>query len=157
MLPIMKRNRHKVFFIPSLVMVLAFGLHQGISQERNDTPFKIACIGNSITYGLKIQNRERNAYPAQLQEILGKTYEVRNFGINSRTLLQKGDKPYIAEQLYQKALAFDPDLRFINLGSNDSNLIGRLKSYASKNRQVYQLTYRSYNSIILYELKRRFP
>ena len=28
---------------------------------------KVACVGNSITYGAGISNREKNSYPAQLQ------------------------------------------------------------------------------------------
>ena len=32
---------------------------------------KIACIGNSITYGYAIENREANSYPGQLAQLLG--------------------------------------------------------------------------------------
>lgn len=32
---------------------------------------KVACVGNSITYGAGISNREKNSYPAQLQYYLG--------------------------------------------------------------------------------------
>ena len=31
---------------------------------------KVACIGNSITYGANIPNRNKNSYPAQLQAYL---------------------------------------------------------------------------------------
>lgn len=41
---------------------------------------KVACIGNSVTYGYLLSDRERNAYPSQLQQMLGEGYEVRNFG-----------------------------------------------------------------------------
>lgn len=46
---------------------------------------KVACVGNSITYGAGISNREKNSYPAQLQYYLGDDYEVRNFGSNGAT------------------------------------------------------------------------
>ena len=36
----------------------------------NAQKIKIACIGNSITYGAAMVNREKNAYPAQLQAML---------------------------------------------------------------------------------------
>ena len=52
---------------------------------------KVACIGNSITYGAGIVNREKNSYPAQLQVYLGDKYEVRNFGSNGATTLHKGE------------------------------------------------------------------
>lgn len=56
---------------------------------------KVACVGNSITYGANIPNRNKNSYPAQLQAYLGSDYEVRNYGISGCTLLSKGDYPYV--------------------------------------------------------------
>ena len=29
-------------------------------------PIKVACVGNSVTYGFGIEDREVNSYPAQL-------------------------------------------------------------------------------------------
>ena len=81
---------------------------------------RIACIGNSITYGFGIDSVEQNSYPAQLQQILGKGYDVRNFGVSSRTLLNKGDHPYQQEKAWRDALAFQPDIAIIKLGTNDS-------------------------------------
>ena len=52
---------------------------------------RVACIGNSITYGSRLKNRERDAYPAVLGRMLGDGYWVKNFGIGSRTMLNKGD------------------------------------------------------------------
>ena len=43
---------------------------------------RIACIGNSITYGAAIENRELNCYPAQLASMLGDGYNVKNFGVS---------------------------------------------------------------------------
>jgi lysophospholipase L1-like esterase len=81
---------------------------------------RIACIGNSITYGFGIDSVEVNSYPAQLQQILGKGYDVRNFGVSSRTLLNKGDFPYQREKAWRDALAFQPDIAIVKLGTNDS-------------------------------------
>ena len=58
-------------------------------------PVRVACIGNSITYGMKLENRERDAYPFQLQRMLGEGYEVGNFGKNGATLLRRGHRPYL--------------------------------------------------------------
>ena len=33
-------------------------------------PVRVACVGNSITYGTGIQDRARDSYPAQLQRML---------------------------------------------------------------------------------------
>ena len=56
------------------------------------------CIGNSITYGAFIANRDQNSYPAQLQAYLGDGYEVRNYGVSGRTLLTQGDYPYVKNE-----------------------------------------------------------
>lgn len=81
---------------------------------------RIACIGNSITDGYGIEMCSVNGYPAQLQRILGENYNVRNFGRSSRTLLNKGDYPYMNEEAWQHALAFNPNIVIVKLGTNDS-------------------------------------
>jgi lysophospholipase L1-like esterase len=62
----------------------------------------------------------RHGYPAQLQQLLGSGYDVRNYGVTSRTLLNKGDHPFMKEQAWRDALAFRPDIVVIKLGTNDS-------------------------------------
>lgn len=81
---------------------------------------KVACVGNSITYGAGITNREKNSYPMQLQYRLGDQYEVQNFGISARTLLKKGNLPYVKTNEYVRSLEFNPDIVVIKLGTNDS-------------------------------------
>ncbi|QQL45208.1 GDSL-type esterase/lipase family protein [Sulfuriroseicoccus oceanibius] len=81
---------------------------------------KVACVGDSITFGATIVDRERLSYPAQLAARLGNAYEVRNFGVSARTILSKGDRPYIATQQYQAALQWKPDAVILMLGTNDS-------------------------------------
>lgn len=85
-----------------------------------ESPTKIACIGNSITYGHGIVNREKNSYPAQLQSYLGAGYEVKNFGVSARVLLSKGDYPYIREAAFNDSQEFQPDIVLIKLGTNDT-------------------------------------
>lgn len=81
---------------------------------------KVACIGNSITYGYGIKNRDSLCYPAQLQRMMGDQYEVRNFGVSGRTLLRKGDHPYWKEKAFQEAQQWNPDVVVIMLGTNDT-------------------------------------
>ena len=81
---------------------------------------KVACIGNSITDGHGIDFAPANGYPAQLQKLLGENYWVKNFGVSSRTMLNKGDWPYMNERAWKDALAFKPDIVIIKLGTNDS-------------------------------------
>ncbi|MEG1664982.1 MAG: GDSL-type esterase/lipase family protein [Mucinivorans sp.] len=98
-----------------LFMLLLFATTVAVA-----TPVKVACVGNSITYGAGVVNRDKNSYPAQLQCFLGPNYEVVNFGVNSTTLLSKGDYPYITTQEYKNSLKYTPDIVLIKLGTNDS-------------------------------------
>ncbi len=81
---------------------------------------RVACVGDSITFGAGIKNRNKNSYPAQLAAALGEKWSVKNFGVNGATLLKKGDKPYWNLRQYKAALALKPDIVVIKLGTNDS-------------------------------------
>lgn len=89
--------------------------------EKKSEPVRVACIGNSITYGFLVDDREHNAYPAKLQQMLGSGYEVRNFGHSGATLLRHGHRPYNTLPEYEAALDFKPQLALIHLGINDTD------------------------------------
>ncbi|HXS69500.1 MAG TPA: GDSL-type esterase/lipase family protein, partial [Candidatus Polarisedimenticolia bacterium] len=96
-------------------LVLAAG-----SLVCNAAPIRVACVGDSITFGAGLKDRHANAYPVWLGRWLGSGYDVRNFGVSGATLLHQGDRPYIKQRLYTNALAFKADVVIINLGANDS-------------------------------------
>ena len=81
---------------------------------------RVACIGNSITDGHGIDVATQYGYPAELQKRLGNGYWVKNFGVSARTMLNKGDYPYMNEMAWQDALAFKPEVVIIKVGTNDS-------------------------------------
>jgi lysophospholipase L1-like esterase len=81
---------------------------------------RVACVGDSITFGMGVNGRESNSYPVQLNRMLGDKWEVQNFGVSARTLLNKGDYPYQKEAAFQNALNFNPNVVVILLGANDS-------------------------------------
>ncbi len=87
---------------------------------------KIACVGNSITYGYGVANREMNSYPSQLQCYLGSNYIVENFGVSGATATSTSSIPYIKTSNYKKSLDFAPDIVFIKLGANDSKSVNML-------------------------------
>ena len=81
---------------------------------------RVACVGDSITFGAGIRDRAKNSYPAVLGRLLGDGYDVRNFGVSGATLLKKGDKPYWKLKAFQQASDFQPNVVIIKLGTNDS-------------------------------------
>ena len=82
---------------------------------------KVACIGNSVTFGLTHKNPKITSYPSKLQELLGNKYEVKNFGVSGSTLLKKGHNPYCKTEAFSNMLAFKPDIAIIHLGLNDTD------------------------------------
>lgn len=81
---------------------------------------RVACIGNSITDGMGIDMADEKGYPAVLQKKLGAGYNVKNFGVSARCLLNNSDLPYQKELAWADAKAFNPDIAVIMLGTNDS-------------------------------------
>jgi acyl-CoA thioesterase I len=83
---------------------------------------RVACVGDSITFGAGIESPETNAYPAVLGRLLGDGFDVRNFGVSGATLQKKGDLPYWGCPEFEDVTRFDPQVVVIMLGSNDSKL-----------------------------------
>lgn len=84
-------------------------------------PVKVACVGNSITYGIGVANPDQESYPAQLQQMLGGGYAVERFGKPGATLLNKGHRPFMQQKEFKDALAFAGDIVVIHLGVNDTD------------------------------------
>lgn len=83
-------------------------------------PIRVACVGDSITFGAGVEDREKNCYPKVLGDLLGEGYDVRNFGVSGATLLKEGDKPYWKEGKFKEATDFNPNIVIIKLGTNDT-------------------------------------
>ncbi len=101
-------------------LLLAFNL-SAFSQNSIPGPTRIACVGNSVTFGYGLKNRDHESYPARLNVMLGENYQVGNFGRNGATLLSKGHNPYIKSEEFRKAVEFLPDIVIIDLGLNDTD------------------------------------
>ena len=83
-----------------------------------DGVIRVACVGDSITAGVGAARGK--SYPAQLGQLLGDRWEVRNFGNSGSTLLNKGNKPYQKQKQFSGALAYNPQVVIIMLGTNDT-------------------------------------
>lgn len=104
----------------SCLLSLALAL-TATSLHAKPKPLRVACIGNSITYGYLLPDRDKQAYPVLLQQLLGTKYEVANFGKSGATLLERGHRPYVEQEEYKQALAYKADIAVIHLGINDTD------------------------------------
>ncbi len=88
--------------------------------EKPPRTFRIAVIGDSITYGFRVGNRQ--TYPKVLERLLRSyvpaetRFEVLNFGVAGYSI------PEIVESLRVKALRYDPDLVIYGYCLNDPEI-----------------------------------
>ena len=105
-----------------LFILFFFGLiisYQPIKKAK-DNQIRVACVGDSITYGFMVRNWRKNNYPAVLNRLLGENYCVNNFAYTNRTAIKSADYPLVKEKIYKRSLDFKPDIVIILLGTNDS-------------------------------------
>jgi sialate O-acetylesterase len=93
-----------------------------IDESQYTGLIRVACCGDSITYGTGISDRATNSYPAQLQSLLGANYDVRNFGRSGARVTQSSSNPYKGSAEYNAAIAFNPHVVIICLGINDCSV-----------------------------------
>ncbi|WP_221198115.1 GDSL-type esterase/lipase family protein [Chitinophaga barathri] len=74
-------------------------------------PIRVACIGDGMTSGTGMANREKNNYPAQLQNMLGSGYTVRNFGTDSSFISGNNSRSW------RQALQYRPDVVLVGFGN----------------------------------------
>lgn len=81
--------------------------------------YHIACVGDSLTAG---HEWSYESYPTKLSGIVDEHYEVGNFGVNGISITGYGGNSikYLTDGVYQKSLAFNPDIFAIMLGTNDA-------------------------------------
>ncbi|MFC1634867.1 GDSL-type esterase/lipase family protein [Planctomycetota bacterium] len=96
------------------------GVSKPIRVQDYQGTVRVACVGDSITYGHGIENRLKGCYPAQLGRMLGDKWEVRNFGVSGATMLKQGDLPYWQQQAFEDVMAYNPHVVVIKLGTNDT-------------------------------------
>lgn len=110
--------RKKVF--TSIIATVSFLSAMTTVAAEEAAALKVACIGDSITFGAGVKQRKSNSFPAQLGAMLGKGYEVKNFGVSASTMLKNGNKPYWNLPQFKTAQEYKPDVVIIKLGTNDT-------------------------------------
>lgn len=112
-------NNNLVKPLLSLFLILLFTISvNGEEGKSKKDKIKVACVGDSITFGARLEDPSADSYPAQLQLLLGDPYEVKNFGLGGCTLIRKG-RPTVWNEL-AKIVEMNPDRVVISLGTNDT-------------------------------------
>lgn len=101
-----------------VTLVVGLVLFPVIAEGLGMHKITVACIGDSITFGARLDDPEKESYPAHLQQLLGEQYNVVNLGVGGCTLIRKG-KPTVWNEL-PKIKATAPDIVLISLGTNDT-------------------------------------
>ncbi|MBN1784310.1 MAG: hypothetical protein JW815_01035 [Candidatus Bathyarchaeota archaeon] len=108
-------NTKKIALYIAVLLLSLIAIHIifeiNLNNSHNDNLIRVACIGNSITYC---------GYPVELQVNLGINYTVRNFGLNSTTVLLNTELPYMYQFDFTRAKYFLPDIAIVMLGTNDA-------------------------------------
>lgn len=109
------------FVIAATIFITALN---SVSSQTNKV--KMAFIGNSITAGVydykksDIKESYATKFAKLMQEVYGDTLETYNAGVSGRTLTKHGPAPIWNEDVFEKALKYQPDICLIALGTNDS-------------------------------------
>ena len=114
------------------------GITEPIDESDYTATIRVACVGDSITYGSGIADRTNDSYPARLQALLGGGYDVQNFGRSGARISQISSNPYKGSSEYNAAIAFNPDIVIIALGVNDCSV-----SQWPANRDVFVADYKN--------------
>jgi lysophospholipase L1-like esterase len=106
----------KKILVISLLFMMSTILHVNASTI-------VACVGNSITAGYGLSSAYTQAYPAILQDSLGSSYSVTNWGWSSMTMFKPSrtdNDSYWNKSYFISAMSSSPNTVFIELGTNDS-------------------------------------
>lgn len=102
----------KFFAVCIVILVISSALVAVFSGAFRGRSIRVACIGDSIT--------ELSTYPTDLQDLLGCSYYVREFGVTGSTVLNNSLTPYIHQLKFHVAKEFQPAIVVIMLGTNDA-------------------------------------
>ncbi len=118
-------------------VVIMGGTNIRFHNRHKENQIRVACVGDSTTYGTVIPNVFYNCYPAQLGRMLGDKYHVSNFGFNGKTALDINENSFRRTNQYPLSVRYQPNIVIIMLGTNDT----KLQNWVSQER--YKEDYKS--------------
>ncbi|MFN8393532.1 MAG: SGNH/GDSL hydrolase family protein [Bacteroidia bacterium] len=81
---------------------------------------RMACVGNSITFGYGLANPAAESYPSQLQTAVGPGWLVENFGASGTAVIRTAGNPYVRSDPFLHLMRYMPEEVVLMLGINDS-------------------------------------
>lgn len=120
-----------------------------INPDNDKRRVKIACIGDSITFGLYVSNPQ-NTYPNTLQTLIGDKGEVRNFGLSNASASSFAELSYSSSEECLNSKAYHADIYLIMLGTNDIKSMNWMSAEAFEDEyEGLVRQYLSYGEVIL--------
>lgn len=106
-------------------IVLLFTYKSRNTKKENAPPpkanvLRVACVGDSLTYGAMLRDPNANSYPARMAQLLGEGFDVRNFGASGACIQRFAEKSYWASGAYRQSREYLPDAVIVMLGTNDT-------------------------------------
>jgi acyl-CoA thioesterase I len=106
-------HRKKLMFLAIGLAILVSLTAIAAFHMSTQNIIRVACVGDSITEG--------TYYPMDLMILLGTNYSIGNFGVGGSAVSLDSGKPYMNENAFQEAKAFQPNIVIIMLGANDAS------------------------------------
>lgn len=96
--------------------------------------YTVACVGDSLTFGMGANDPVTESYPAILASIEGKhKFETEKYGHSGATVDYEGWLPFAGTEEYADSLKTQADIVLLMLGTNDTVF--------SQNRDIFPENY----------------
>ena len=118
--PILPHERCYLATISSFLFCTIFVV---MDSRKKEDMIKIACIGDSITWGFTIIRRSKYSYPAVLGELLNsesQEFEVNNYGYNDSTARMDSEVPYVKKRELTNRQKYNTEIAIRKLRSIDT-------------------------------------
>lgn len=118
-----KKNIFKILRILVVCVILFLGCkyiyQEYIAKQTEEVEItKVACVGDSLTFRRSYTEDYYN-YPEFLDDLLGESYKVTNYGISSTCVQANSFLPYVDTHAYEVSVEAEADIIIIMLGTND--------------------------------------
>lgn len=82
-------------------------------------PIRISCVGDSITFGYGLGDREEECWVSLLPALLADGCRAGNYGLSGSCVLSDGYLPWLGSPQAREFWAAEEDLVIVMLGTND--------------------------------------